>query len=360
MDIVKNNKYYELTTKNFEYKSKIASFDLDDTLVTPKDKKDKKDKKNLFSKNADDWKWMYDCVPNKLKELYEDGYCIIIISNQGGIEKGKSDGDEWIKKIQNINNELKIEMKVFCSTGNNRYRKPCSTFFTEFLAVNTKKISSKSFYCGDACGRKDDFSDTDYKFALNCNLKFYTPEMFFLKEKEELPKINYIFDFSEKKNFLLNFTPSQKEMLIMVGFQGSGKSFVSKYISQKYNYEIVNRDTEKTIPKCIKKATKFLDENKNLIIDNTNSSEENRKQWIELAKQYNYEVRVLHMQTPIELCKHNNVYRSITQDIDIIPDIAYNMYKSKFQVPNKEEGIKEIIKIDYSYPDDEKYYKYLL
>lgn len=45
------------------------------------------------------------------------------------------------------------------------------------------KIDKKaSFYCGDAAGRKPplvkkkDFSDSDYKFALACDLKFYTPD----------------------------------------------------------------------------------------------------------------------------------------------------------------------------------------
>ena len=37
----------------------------------------------------------------------------------------------------------------------------------------------KSFYCGDAAGRKDgkhkDFSDSDLKFALNVGLEFLTP-----------------------------------------------------------------------------------------------------------------------------------------------------------------------------------------
>lgn len=48
---------------------------------------------------------------------------------------------------------------------------------------------SESFYCGDAAGRpancepnkkKKDFSCSDRLFAMNLNLKFYTPEEYFL------------------------------------------------------------------------------------------------------------------------------------------------------------------------------------
>lgn len=49
----------------------------------------------------------------------------------------------------------------------------------------------ESFYCGDAAGRpadwqagaKKDFSVTDRKFAVNCGLKFLTPEELFLEQK---------------------------------------------------------------------------------------------------------------------------------------------------------------------------------
>ena len=50
------------------------------------------------------------------------------------------------------------------------------------------KIEKKeSFYCGDAAGRKkskarlrNDFSSSDYLFAYNIGIKFYTPETLFL------------------------------------------------------------------------------------------------------------------------------------------------------------------------------------
>lgn len=59
----------------------------------------------------------------------------------------------------------------------------------------------KSFYCGDAAGRpenwapkkKKDFSCSDRLFAKNFGLKFYTPEEHFLGQKPvpfNLPEFN--------------------------------------------------------------------------------------------------------------------------------------------------------------------------
>jgi bifunctional polynucleotide phosphatase/kinase len=366
MEWKKTTEYYEGTTSNFKIGKKIASFDLDDTLIKTKSKK-------KFATGPSDWDWLYENIPKKIKELYDDDFTIIIISNQAGIGDGKKEGDDWIEKVNQIVKELNIEMKVFCSISKNKYRKPIPTFREEFFP---EKLSKKSFFCGDAVGRKGDFADTDYKFALNCDIKFYTPEHLFLGQENELPEINYCIDLKENNkdnnkdnnknnkedNNLLNFESKNKEMIIMVGYQGSGKSYFSNQIKEKYGYVVINQDTLKTKSKCIKEAEKQINNKKSIIIDSTNPSKEKRKEWIDLAKQNDYNVRVIHMQTSIEQSKHNNIYRSLTSDIEQIPEIAYNMYKSKYEKPELEEDIDEIIEQKQILPDREtnkKYYTYL-
>ena len=330
----KTNEYYEASTPNFKMNKKIASFDLDGTLVVPKSNK-------KFSVDSNDWKWIFNNVPDKIKELDKSGYSIVIISNQAGIEKGKQSGDEWIKKLEDIVKGLNVEMKVFCSTGKNKYRKPIPFIWEEFFR---KDFDSDSFYCGDAAGRKGDFSDTDYKFALNLGLKFYLPENLFLGKAVEPPEINYCFNFKDKNlrkkiKFNFDFNSKDKEIIIMNGFPGSGKSYVSNYLKEKYGYEIINQDTLKTKAKCKKEAEKFMKNKTCLIIDATNPSKETRKEWIDLAK--------------------SNVYRSFTKNIEQIPDIGFNIYKSKYQKPDISEGIEEILEVEQTYPDNDKYFIYL-
>ena len=345
-----NESYLEGTTSKFKFCEKFASFDLDNTLIKPKSKK-------KFPDGADDWMWNYKNVPERLNELVKDGYCIVIVSNQGGLKENKI--NEWMTKLTNIVDELKIEIKILASVLKDGYRKPQIKFIKDIFP---KVCSVESFYCGDAVGRKGDHSDTDYKFACNAKLSFKTPENLFCGEKNELPKINYPIDFTNPKKFTLNFTPNNKnnEMIIMVGYAGSGKSYISKLLQKKYKYVIINQDTLKTKSKCIKETEKILIENKNsLVIDSTNPSKESRQIFIELAKKYNYYVRIIEMTTTLEQSKHNNFYRALTQNIEHVPDIAYNIYKSKYEKPELTEGVNEIMLQDVGYPDDVNYYQYL-
>lgn len=57
---------------------KIASFDMDDTIITRKSGA-------KFPKDADDWLFLNDKVSPKIKQLYNDGFKIVIFTNQAGI-----------------------------------------------------------------------------------------------------------------------------------------------------------------------------------------------------------------------------------------------------------------------------------
>jgi bifunctional polynucleotide phosphatase/kinase len=61
---------------------KIASFDIDNTIIATKSGKN-------FAINASDWKWFSKEVPQKLKELHSSGFRIVFFTNQAGIEKQK-------------------------------------------------------------------------------------------------------------------------------------------------------------------------------------------------------------------------------------------------------------------------------
>jgi bifunctional polynucleotide phosphatase/kinase len=331
-------------TNKFKFKNKIASFDLDNTLIVTKSGK-------TFPIDENDWKFRFNNIKTKLHELKDS--CIIIISNQAGISTKKEDPERWMKKIENISKELKIEMCVFCSTGHNIYRKPYPSFFTKIFVHDID--FENSFFCGDSAGRQYDYRDTDYKFALNCKLPFKTPELFFENKTCVIPKIIYP-NTKEIKNKKIKFVPNQKEMIIMVGYPASGKSYISKYIHENFNYEIINQDELKTKAKCIKMATKLLLINKSLIIDSTNPDKKSRKEWIDLAKKYNYNIRLIKITTSLELSKHNNLYRFLKNEQKIIPDIVYRIFTSKYENPDISEGINEIITMNQvGKPNDELY-----
>ena len=56
---------------------------MDSTLVEPKSGA-------KFPKDAEDWKWWNPVVPKKMKELYDEGYKMVIFTNQKGISGGQT------------------------------------------------------------------------------------------------------------------------------------------------------------------------------------------------------------------------------------------------------------------------------
>lgn len=302
--IISDDHYLEIISKKFKMRSKLASFDLDNTIIKTKSGK-------VFPENQEtDWIFNYTNVKQKLNELYNNNFCIIIITNQKNLKDIKG----WCLKIKKIIEEVNVPMKIYASIVDDIYRKPNTGFWN--LIKNNNINMTESFYCGDAIGRESDFNDTDYKFALNCNLNFKAPETVFLdkviKFDSNFNYFDFNFDFSNKTNNIkLN---KNKDMILMVGYPGSGKStFVNKTL-KKNDYKVISLDELKTKAKCIKTCKEFMTEKENIVIDNTNPNKLSRKIFIDLAKEYNYNVRCCIMTTTENHSQHNNFYRFLYQN----------------------------------------------
>ncbi|XP_067939275.1 bifunctional polynucleotide phosphatase/kinase-like isoform X3 [Watersipora subatra] len=240
---------------------KIAGFDMDGTLIiTASGAK--------WPKNRDDWKFIYPEVPEKLRRLHKEGFKLIIFTNQGGIATGTVKPVDVKHKIEAIISSVGVPMQAFiagCKRG--IFRKPLPGMWKE--ATDSKNNSGEAvsltdcIYVGDAAGRianwspgrKKDFSISDRLFAINCGVPFSTPEAFFLGKKEGDFAMPEFSPADALKNSSLLMPSSAKlcadmqELIIMVGFPGSGKSFFStNHLSA---YIRINRDTLGTWQKCV-------------------------------------------------------------------------------------------------------------
>ncbi|KAH9502390.1 hypothetical protein Btru_075567, partial [Bulinus truncatus] len=365
---------YVFTSKGVKSRSKIASFDLDGTLIDTKSGK-------VFPVNNDDWKILYPEIFNEIKRLHQEKYKIVIFTNQLGVSKGKTSIDDLKNKVENVVTKLQVPIQVFIATYDGEFRKPCDGMwekmkrtYNDGCVVNT----SESFYVGDAAGRpkgwapkkKKDFSNSDRLFALNIGLAFKTPEEYFLHQKAtpyEMPN----FDprkLSSKDPLLI--PPSQltnvvKEVIVLVGLPSCGKSFFSREILKPKGYVVVNRDTLGSWQKCVKMVNEAL-VHSSVVVDNTNLSRDERGRYIECSRKAKVLCRCFLFTTSVEHCRHNEKFRQMTdKDHAKINEMIFNKAKSKYERPDLSEGFKEIIEVNFvpkfsSSSLESKYTKFLL
>ncbi len=317
--------------------NKVCAFDLDHTIIKPKN-----DKRFPNNEDQNDWEFFDDSVVAKLTDFQKQDYKLVIVTNQKGL-KTPGQKKDWMGKVENVMTKLKIPAIILCSLKDDLYRKPRTKLWEKFIKCDL----SKSFYCGDAGGLKKrkigkitlcaDFDENDVKFAKNLGVTFIHRDNFiFAKEAPdntfELSKISY------KTGTYDAFIPDSPEIIIMVGYPGSGKSYYAKnYIISKYQdiYEYVNQDTLKTSEKCLKAVKQAVKKGKSVVVDNTNPGVTTRKKYLDVAKENNFKCRCIVFTTSQELSRHNNIYRNIVTDgkTDCIPDIAYRLFNKNYKEP---------------------------
>ncbi|CAK1551063.1 unnamed protein product [Leptosia nina] len=372
---IENGEVYIYTAKGVRSSPKIAAFDMDGTLIKTKSGK-------VHPVDTNDWQILFPCVSQKVAEKHSDGFKIVLLSNQSPIGSGRVKIEEFKKKIEGVVAKLNIPAQVYIATGKGFYRKPSTGMWNVLAELKNDDLPidmDKSFYVGDAAGRaanwapgkKKDHSMADILLTKNLGLTFYTPEQFFLGHSiTNVPMTLPEFNPRDVKSTPFNerLLSSEQELLVLVGYPGSGKSFIAKQIEEKsrHKYVTVCRDILGSWQKCSAEAIKLLQQGKSVIVDSTNPDLESRGRWTSLAKEKGLQCRCAKMATSKAHAQHNNKFREIMKiKHGIVNDIVFNTYKSKFVEPTVKEGFKEVLEVkfnpDFEDEQAEKLYKmYLL
>ena len=299
------------TSNGIESTGNIAAFDLDWTLVRPF--------QSQWPKSSDDIKLLPN-IPATLKHLRANGYTIVIFTNQKSTTENKVN-----LNFQRVNNFihmiLDIPLILMMSLREDIYRKPNIGMY-QTLQQMVPPITS-AFYCGDAAGRPQDFSDSDRVFAQNAGISFYIPEQIIplIERLKPLPQIAVA-------NIEL---PSSPVMVLFVGMPGSGKTTYYHHTLAPLGYIHANQDTVGTGGKSGTKAQLLrftrntMATKNNICIDATNPGQARRQEFYNLAAQNGYNVAVIHFVGDgrgLNKLRHKPV-----------PTIAYSMYYKYLSEP---------------------------
>ena len=154
-------------------KYNVIFSDLDETLITTISGE-------IFPKGIWDMKIRFE-VLNKIKEIKPE--YLLIVSNQGGIESGFVDADNFYTKLKYITRVIREYCNCKCfsmycihNDKTNPHRKPNTRMLEDLLKMYVRYdfdyIKSLSLMIGDASGKEGQFSDIDKKTAENFGIDY--------------------------------------------------------------------------------------------------------------------------------------------------------------------------------------------
>jgi predicted kinase len=141
-------------------------------------------------------------------------------------------------------------------------------------------------------------------------------------------------------------------LAVMVGISGSGKSTYANGLKTALNAQLVETDAireeltgdatdqsqnYRVFQVAKKRVSDLLAQGKNAIIDATSVSIRDRKDWIDIAKSNNAEVRAYFVDTPVDVSKNQNRKRARK-----VPDEVIDRQASKLEAPTKAEGFDSV------------------
>lgn len=141
-------------------------------------------------------------------------------------------------------------------------------------------------------------------------------------------------------------------LAVMVGISGSGKSTYANGLKTSLNAQLVETDAirleltgnaedqsqnGRVFAVAKKRVNDYLSQGKNTIIDATSLSVKERKDWVEIGKANNAEIRAYFIDTPVSDCKSQNNKRTRK-----VPEWVIDKQASKLYPPTKAEGFDSI------------------
>lgn len=374
---------YDTDEAELTSRCKLAVFDLDSTLIVPSSGK-------KYPSGASDWKWWHPSVPTKLRQLHhEQGYRIVILSNQAGLalkpppSSSKAPKAATLKRTADFKHKcaavlanLDLPTTVYAATERDAFRKPRTAMWTQarrdYDVAECDVDMQRSFFVGDAGGRiaspdggfAKDFSCSDRNFAHNVGIDFKTPEEFFLglpprDFRRELDLVRYPFAESHGEQQQQQQPPvfrrtNKRDVVLFCGPPGAGKStFYRKYL-EPLGYERVNQDTLKSRDKCVRTAGDLLREGSSVAVDNTNADAETRAIWVQLAKEAGVPIRCVWFKTPLAVCEHNDAVRAFNPSLNpeartSLPKLAFTGFSSRFKEPKVGEGFEDLSEVEFEF-----------
>jgi bifunctional polynucleotide phosphatase/kinase len=364
----------------------VHAFDFDSTLVCQKSGQ-------KYPIDEHDWQLQFKNVRGKIEQIHKENNIVAIFSNQSGVGKNKITLDSVKGRFRNFIDTIGIPIWCFIALGDDHFRKPSSLMWDIMIGLLEKHIQdysqdiyteptkiswdiSNCLYVGDAAGRTKecfsitnpkrgkDFACSDRKFAFNIGINFKTPEEYFLEQKPCSPDL-WKWDGFDPKAYLDNNSDTvlniqnmidkpndTQEIVILVGPPSCGKStFCNKYFPDHVR---INMDTLKTKAKCYKAAKEALQKGKSIIVDNTNSTLETRKEYISLSdimsnpfNQKKHITKCIYFDVAKDLALHLNSLRvKMTRNgTKKLPEVSYNVYYKNLVKPTEEEGFDYIFQV---------------
>lgn len=158
-------------------------------------------------------------------------------------------------------------------------------------------------------------------------------------------------------------TRPEVEIVLFVGPPASGKTSFYRRHFEPAGYEHINQDTLGTRDRCMTRAELLINSGKKVVVDNTNRNSATRAYWVQLADRLHVPIRLFHFLCPVELARHNNMYRATYGPADepkreVLPGMAFSTYTGNFEAPTAVEGFDEIKSVNFVWEGTDEQRRY--